>query len=65
MSGSEGVIEDSPAVGRDRAYVGCQAELSLFRASLAGEARACPVHHLGRTAVPTPVLAGSRPRWSG
>ncbi|MFD8881200.1 AAA family ATPase [Streptomyces erythrochromogenes] len=46
MSGNEGVIDDSLTVGRDRAFVGRQAELSLFKAALAGDARACPIHYL-------------------
>ncbi len=46
MSRGEGVIDDSLAAGRDRAFVGRHAELSLFRAALAGHAGACPIHYL-------------------
>jgi AAA ATPase-like protein len=46
MSRGEGVIDDSLAAGRDRAFVGRQAELSLFKAALTGDARACPIHYL-------------------
>lgn len=46
MSTGGGVIDDSLAAGRDRAFVGRQAELSLFKAALTGETRACPIHYL-------------------
>ncbi|MCX4993600.1 ATP-binding protein [Streptomyces sp. NBC_00568] len=45
-SSRNGVIADTLAAGRDQAFVGRQAELSLFKAALAGDARAFPVHYL-------------------
>ncbi|MGP4050868.1 AAA family ATPase [Streptomyces sp. 2A115] len=45
-SSPSGVIADTLAAGRDRVFVGRQAELSLFKAALAGDTRAYPVHYL-------------------
>ncbi|MFF3226123.1 ATP-binding protein [Nocardia suismassiliense] len=48
MSATEGraLLAQSLAAGRDRAFVGRDPELELFRAALAGTATARPVHYL-------------------
>ncbi|MGP3926823.1 AAA family ATPase [Streptomyces sp. 8N616] len=46
QSGRETLIGAAVAAGRDRAFVGRQRELALFRAALAGTPGARPVHYL-------------------